>query len=399
MSKILFVISEYEPFQSSGINRLKYFKEYLENEGHFVVILTTSCSAQGIISTKKYGHDKHIYRAYSLGLRQRKMLSSRRLPIYPKIALEGKYASWKYFAIRKGLDLIQKFGIDCIFTSFPDFSSIKVAAELSIKSKRKLIIDFRDPPYWIYEPIVNDKKTEYCKKIISNAISLSDNLIFATSDSKESMTQHYGFKNYSIIGNGYDENILSSLPPTIHREDGFIEIVHIGSFYAKGRDINRIIRVLEKSSDKIKCKHNKKIKLRLVGDKPERATLQLIDSVSTIVIDVEKPVTPIEALRISKQADVLLLLQGSLFDRQIPAKLYEYLALNRPIWAIVGKDGATHQLLKKYECNVVLADYNNEENIEESMEAMFELKAKSILCEELSRKFQSKPLGELFIKT
>jgi glycosyltransferase involved in cell wall biosynthesis len=54
-----------------------------------------------------------------------------------------------------------------------------------------------------------------------------------------------------------------------------------------------------------------------------------------------------DALREQAAADGLLLFQGSKFDLQIPAKVYEYLRIGKPIFALVGPDGDTANLLRE----------------------------------------------------
>jgi hypothetical protein len=53
-----------------------------------------------------------------------------------------------------------------------------------------------------------------------------------------------------------------------------------------------------------------------------------------------------DALEEQVCADGLLLFQGPQFDRQIPAKLYEYMRLGRPIFGLVGMQGDTATLLR-----------------------------------------------------
>ena len=48
MARILIVAAEFEPFSSSGINRISFFKQYLEKQGHFVAVLSTVTSAQNL---------------------------------------------------------------------------------------------------------------------------------------------------------------------------------------------------------------------------------------------------------------------------------------------------------------------------------------------------------------
>jgi hypothetical protein len=54
-----------------------------------------------------------------------------------------------------------------------------------------------------------------------------------------------------------------------------------------------------------------------------------------------------EALAEQAEADSLLLFQGEKFNRQIPAKVYEYLRVGRPIFALVGANGDTAAVLRE----------------------------------------------------
>lgn len=69
--------------------------------------------------------------AFALSLLQRRLLSSRRLPIYPTLAKTGKYATWIPFAVKKGKNLVKQLDIDLVFTSFPDFASVDVAEKIA----------------------------------------------------------------------------------------------------------------------------------------------------------------------------------------------------------------------------------------------------------------------------
>jgi hypothetical protein len=64
------------------------------------------------------------------------------------------------------------------------------------------------------------------------------------------------------------------------------------------------------------------------------------------VVFLPPPISYRDALIEQAAADALLLFQGSEFDRQIPAKLYEYLRIGRPIFALVGDQGDTANVLR-----------------------------------------------------
>jgi len=393
MARILLVTSEFEPFQSSGINRLTFFKRYLEQQGHFVAVLTTVTSAQGLASQAQIDEKHHLYRAYSLSLLARRILSSRRIKIYQKLSKTGKYDIWIPFAVRKGKSLVKALNMDVVLSSFPDFASLKVAEKIAEVTKTKLITDFRDPPYWIYDNIKSTAKSRYHQMIVEKAISRSQCVLACTTLAKKSLAEHYNInEKITLISNGYDAELIAQLPAYRAENKGIFEIVHIGSFYDDGRDIKPIVKALEGHSTA-----QKPIKLRLVGDYPDAATIKYINEISkSLVVAIEPPVPIVKALSIAKQADALLLLQGQRFNRQIPAKVYEYLALNRPIWAVVGINGATHDLLKGYSANVVISDYNDENDICLGTKQLLDFEAKVIDSIALSRQAQAAGLQHLF---
>ncbi|MDX2367602.1 MAG: glycosyltransferase [Colwellia sp.] len=397
MARVLIVTSEFEPFISSGINRLSFFKRFLEQQGHFVAVLTTNASAQGVCSDKAYDVENNIHRASTLSKLARRLLSSKRLPIYPKLSRTGKYDVWLPFAVKKGKKLVHKLNIDVVFTSFPDFASLCAAQRIAKLTSTKLISDFRDPPYWIYDQASVNKNIGFCKNIVEETIHQSSQVIVCTQDSKSSLNLYYDIVSpIEIIANGYDAEVISALPEFIPRKDEYFEIVHIGSFYDEGRDIKPIVSALEKHAVNI----NKKIKLRLIGDVPNNHTIAIIrDIAKSITVSIEPPVKMQEALAIAKQADVLLLLQGERFDRQIPAKVYEYLALNRPIWAVVGNKGETRKLLENYSANVVFSTYSKPAEINDGASNIFNINATTEEVIALSRQSQANKLSILIQKT
>jgi hypothetical protein len=67
----------------------------------------------------------------------------------------------------------------------------------------------------------------------------------------------------------------------------------------------------------------------------------------------------------------LLLIQGRLFNKQIPGKAYEYIRCNKAILALTPKDGATGQLLFQLDGTEVV------ENIQQIKKAILSMLKKS----------------------
>ncbi|GAA5135549.1 hypothetical protein [Thalassotalea piscium] len=394
MANILIISSEFLPMQSSGINRISFMKRFLESQGHHISVLTTSSEAQGIVRNTQFDTSNNIFRAYSLSKLHRRLLSSRKLPIYPKFAYTGKYATWQFSAITKGKKLVKELGIDCIFVSFPDFASMDVATRIAKATSTRLDIDFRDPPYWFFSEPVNSASLTTCKSIVNNAIATCKNIYTSTEQSKNILTSYYNItQETTVIGNGYDKDIIDNLPPRYKPHRDHIEIVHIGSFYPEGRDIMPLIKELETVS----AAENTKFILRLIGDPPsQKAIHQFAHIAETITISIEDPLPAKKALIEANNADILLLIQGPTFNKQIPAKAYEYIALNNTILAIVGLNGATQKLLEQYPENVNIADYEEKKSIRETILRAVTHRPKIIDTNNLSRQEQVKLLSCCF---
>ena len=67
------------------------------------------------------------------------------------------------------------------------------------------------------------------------------------------------------------------------------------------------------------------------------------------IVKIEPPVSYTDAIKEMVQSDALVVFQGSEFNSQIPAKVYEYIRAGRPILALIDKNGETACFLKKWD--------------------------------------------------
>lgn len=395
MAKILITSSVYLPFVGSGVNRISFFKKALEDRGHTVYVLTTSASAQGVKASFDFDYQHSIIRAFSLSKSMRRILSSRLMPIYQQVNFAGKYFPWIPFAVSRGRKLVATLDIDLIFSSFPDFSSLIVGYKLSESCDVPFVCDFRDPAYSPDEEKekANTFRIKFKKKHLYKSISRADAVTFCTEPVRDLMVGHCSaFSKSSIIPNGYDSSLINCVSQTVRPDSkDYLEIVHIGSFYPQGRNLKPVVEALKKYSNRT----GREIKLRLVGDTPDADMLGFLQSGNHVTISIEPPVAAKDALQIAKNADVLLLLQGKYFNRQIPTKCYEYLGLNRIIWAVVGKGGETEKLLDQHSVNVVKADHEDEVSIQNSVEEIVDRKAIEYDSTRLSRQYYSQEFVDI----
>jgi glycosyltransferase involved in cell wall biosynthesis len=84
------------------------------------------------------------------------------------------------------------------------------------------------------------------------------------------------------------------------------------------------------------------------------------------VVDVAPPVPYREAIAEMLAADLLLVFQGSNFNAQIPAKIYEYLRAQRPMLAVLDPSGDTATQLRQFD-GVLLGDIASAEALKDSL--------------------------------
>jgi hypothetical protein len=75
-----------------------------------------------------------------------------------------------------------------------------------------------------------------------------------------------------------------------------------------------------------------------------------------------------EAIEYQKRSDVLLLLQPD-FPLQIPRKLYEYIAFQKPLFAITNLQGATANIIQNNHLGIVVE--NRTEDIEPALITLY----------------------------
>jgi glycosyltransferase involved in cell wall biosynthesis len=386
--KILIVASEYDPMIASGINRISSFRKILKNAGHDVIVLAADASVYGLASDKNLDAKQSIVRAFGLPRAISRFLKTRYLPIERWLRQPDPYYHWLPFAKRLGLQLLEKEHIDTLFCSYPNYSSLQVGHYLSSERGVALCVDFRDPPTFLNNDAKVDKSaTEF--SVIQSCLRLASAVTVATERVKKELMDNFEFDaQISVIANGYDQDFVDALPTNDSQSGDQFQVTHIGSFYSRGRDIVRVVRALEDFQKVHRPK--RKLVLTLIGDAPDPRDLVHIRALGeNIDIVCEPPCSNYEALARAKTADALLLLQGDIFDRQIPAKAYEYLALGRPIWAVVGNAGATRKLLELYSENVVFSDYRDPENINSSLHDLLCLNPVEIDVSHLSRQVES----------
>ncbi|NVM04407.1 MAG: glycosyltransferase [Candidatus Helarchaeota archaeon] len=267
---------------------------------------------------------------------------------------------WIPFAVLKSLKIIKKENISIIFTTSPPNSSHIAGLFLKWLSKVKWVADFRD--YWSPDRVINFPTpfhkffNDFIKrKIIKNA----DHIIGVSLGIIDEAKGYYkkDDSDYSVIMNGFDAD---DFPENITKKrDNKFYIIHSGTFnYLRnpGNFLSGLELAVIENPDLRNDALFLHIGISIDFDLKSEAEKRGIDD-----IIVEKGyINHKECIKLLLNGNLLLLVQSDFCSSgMIPAKIFEYLASNIPILAVV-PDGEAADLIRRFNRGTICENKNIE---------------------------------------
>ena len=335
----------------SGHLRTLGFARYLPEEGWEPTVLSAHPAAFPRVdagNVKAIPEDCRVYRAMGLDV-QRQLSIRGRYPGF--LAQPDRWSTWWVAAVWKGLRLIRQHQINAIWSTYPIMTAHCIGHTLSRVTGLPWIADFRDPVSGSVEagnPFSVSSQQRWERKVLDHATRVVLTTRGAMRRYAKNYPQTFGGGRMAVISNGYDEAAFSNLPePTARLSRGPLRFVHSGILYPDGRDPLPFFSALAnlKTAGALTAE-DISVVLRASGSEARyqeeirRRGLEQMVALAPLVPNRE-------ALLEQADADALLLFQGSKFDHQIPAKVYEYLRIGRPIFGLVGRGGDTESLLRE----------------------------------------------------
>ncbi len=406
--RILMIAYHYPPMQkSSGMQRTLRFSKYLPEFGWEPIVLTVHPRAYLDISNDHVDENPAtVYRAFALDTA--KHLSF--MKSYPRIlALPDRWASWLVGALPAGLYLIRKYKPDVIWSTYPIATAHLIGLSLSHITNVPWIADFRDPMIeaeYPSEPLLRHTFQWIEKKTITHCKHAVYTTPGAIKDCK-SRFPDISHSKFSLIENGYDEEIFSKVEETNSKNTAINKpfvLLHSGFVYTSERNPIQFFEALSSLlQQKLIAADSFKVMLRATYN--DAYIQKLIDQygIGSIVF-VAPPVSYQEALSEMLTADGLLIIQASNCNNQIPAKLYEYVRARRPILALTDVKGDTASKLLSLGIKSI-AQLDSKEDIAHKLLQFIELvknnTARIVPMDEImtnSRKFRTEELVSLLEK-
>ena len=333
---------------SSGIQRTLSFSRHLGHNGWEPMVLSASPRAYNEKNASQLASvpkNLVVRRAFALDTKRHLGIKGR----YPEaLALPDRWISWWFAAVPAGLSLIRTYKPDVLWSTFPIATSHLIALALHRVTGLPWVADFRDPMLQSSYPVSKPQRAVY-GWIERQTITRCSAAVFTTHSAMVSYRERFPSlppEKFSVIENGYDEDGFGDAVPVATVPGERLTLIHSGVLYDGGRDPSPFLAALATLRGEGKlCAASLRVVLRAPGDVAAMGALVDKYQVGDIV-KVEPSVPYREALQEMLAADGLIVFQGTPFNTQIPAKIYEYFRARKPILGLVDTSGETARVLR-----------------------------------------------------
>ncbi|MEM7763807.1 MAG: glycosyltransferase [Pseudomonadota bacterium] len=349
MSRDILIVAYHFPpiLQSSGLHRTVAFAEQLAAAGSNVTVLTITQNALPAISDD--GMDDvpssvRVVRAWGLDTTRHLALAGK----YPGwLAIPDRYQTWIRPAVFIGKRLLKRMHKPVIFSTFPVSSAHEIALRLSTKTRVPWVADFRDPMH------VPGETSKTLEKLEAAAVSRADAVVVTTPATRDLFSGRYGpavREKVSVIPNGYGRTVRQvaaseAKSPSCAPNPQPLLLLHSGSVYGEFRNPSALFVAIAELRDAGDLAEGD-IEVVFRGATLAPAVAEKLEQLKLgSLVNVLPMAAHSEAIQEMARAHAYLLLQGSQFNAQVPAKVYEYIAMRRPILALTDAVGATGKLL------------------------------------------------------
>lgn len=284
------------------------------------------------------------------GLRGAKRLVRRAALMPRRFILPDENAFWVLPATREAARIVRREHIDVIVTTSPPNSIHLIGAAVKQRTGVRWVADLRDSiiskPDRHLERISVRAKERTQQWVAALVAARADGVVGTTESITEELRRFNEDLRTAVVPNGVDYEDFVGLE---YSSGERFRITHTGSFFGK-RDPRPFLQALAACDTSVVA--------RFVGDfrRSDAAWAQQLGLGERLELHHFLPRR--QTLDLQRNSESLLLLLPEIGPRgkDVPSgKVFEYLAAERPILAIVPPDGAAAELVRKSAAGIVVA--------------------------------------------
>lgn len=374
VKRLLMIAYYFPPIGGSGSIRSLKFARYLPQFGWKPYILSVRSSQAEpydanllkelpeAVPVVRTGHldPETVRRGTLLGWRILWKARLRRLAYYlqpykvmPWFMIPDDKAGWLLPAYRVARQIIVQEQINVVFTTSLPVTSHLVGLWLKRTTGVSWAADFRDE--WTQNPFLT-YPTRWHRRInesLERHVLLEADAVIATTEPMTagllSLVPDAVPGKFNTIMNGYDEEDFTTIRLQPKSRTERFEIAYVGMLYGP-RTARHLLSAMSCLIEE-GLLHPSLVRLRIVGKawtdelEPYRgaAWIELVDHVSHK-----------HALEVMHEADLLVLLVNPESGPAVPAKLFEYMAAQRPVLALASETAVAAQIIRKTGAGMVV---------------------------------------------
>ena len=345
MKKVLMIANQFPPMGGAGVQRSVKFVKHLRTYGYEPVVLTRDVGGMQLMDETLMAdvpEGVKIYRTRPLESPELKGIL--RIPgkVLGKLVIPDTAYFWYKHSRKKALEIIEKEGIDIIYTTSAPYSDHLLGLFLKRRCPQvKWAADFRDE--WTNNPYILDNphnavRTKIEKNMEHCVMTEADLLITNTPVMRANFIRNNNIPgdNFEVIPNGYDIEDFQGMDTENHPANDRFTMVYTGALYGRRKPDNFF-----KALSRLKAEgaiDPAKLRVKLIGNYHNDKLQAQIDSFGlTECVEIVGYVPHNVCIQHQIQADALILIEGSGrgADAFYTGKIFEYMNTNRPVVAVL----------------------------------------------------------------
>ncbi|UCE18469.1 MAG: glycosyltransferase [Gemmatimonadota bacterium] len=361
MKKVLILAYHFPPEGGPAVQRVLKFVKYLPRYDYCPLVLSAKHPLKTIDPTlvDDIPAQTSLFQAKDWGAYVPHDIKK----FIKRMYIPDNQAMWKYTAVKKGIEIISRESVPLLFSSSPPHSVQVIAKEIAQRTGVPWIADFRDE--WTFDPNFHSssfKKTqaEMEREVLHECSAITT----VQNNARENFCKTTDRKKIFVIRNGFDPDDFGAIEHRTQMNPERLILAYSGRFTVKSSP-ESFFQALDSV-----CNHDHTIKqligIRIIGKSGNKEWIKKYPILHEIAEFI--PYQPHKkCLSMLNQADALLLLANNLKHADVlPAKMYEYFYLKKPIFAVTSYPGELTSLLKEYG-NAYIGYDTNIKTIEDSI--------------------------------
>ncbi len=347
--KVLMISCAFPPTGGPGVQRSAKFAKYLPAFGWRPIVwcagplaalprddsLLTDLPGEVAIHTHAYQPDSRPGGLLAgLTRRAAARIGWSRANRTSEVPYPDEFITWADSSVEPLLALIGREDVAAIYSTFSPASNHCLATSLKARTGLPWLADFRD--LWTDDyryPKTTPERSEADRQLESRFLTTADVIIGVTPSQTQILAGDQGgsTEKFETITNGFDAEDFAAPEATRRTGEPFV-LAHVGRL-DQYRSYGALFEGLQQFVEKLGAGRDRFL-FRIVGHAGDAARAQLLNT--AVRCEFTGYVSHGDAIREMRAADALLLTvpTGPNAASVIPAKLFEYLAAQRPILTV-----------------------------------------------------------------